>query len=251
MGYLKKVYEGINEFIGRYQSNPFDFLYEADIRSILFSTIFQKFGADTVSLKGGYSGKYYHQVDSIQTIPVKCEYPTTKSHVSKTSTFDIAVIDSGHLIHYDAEKAKKENWKSDPFWKQYLRIAMEIKYCQLGHNPHYKANEIDKDVEKLHRYRSGSCDRQFLGIALAFIQCESIDTKPFLNGRLLDDEYAQPSEGVYKYVINPSHWWKISAEPACRGSLTQTQEDVFLRVNVALGALIGMFGEGKRWKAFF
>jgi hypothetical protein len=210
MDYLKKVHEAIKEFVDKYQNNPFNFLYEADIRSILFSIIFQKFGTETVKLRGGYSGNNYSRVDSIPTIPVKCEYPTPGSHESKIGTFDIAVIDPHHLIHYNSEQPKLKGWKSDPFWTQNLRIAIEIKYCQLGHVPRHKVTESAKDIEKLREYHRHSSDRKFLGIALIFIQSESIDIRPFRLGEALNDRYAEPSEGVYKYVITPSRWEMFS-----------------------------------------
>lgn len=211
MDYLEKVHEAINEFVTRYQNNPFDFLYEADIQGILFSIIFKKFETERITLRGGYVSNKYPRVDSIKTIPVKCEYPTPKGHISKTGDFDIAVINPSHLIHFDSEKAKLKGWKSDPFWNQDLRIAIEIKYCQLSQDPCRKAKEAGKDIDKLSQYQFHSSNSDFLGIVLIFVQHDSININPFLVGKALEEENAQPSKGVYKYIITPSRWLKFIA----------------------------------------
>jgi hypothetical protein len=80
MDYFKKVYEAINEFVGKYQDNPFNFLYEADIRSILFSILFQKFETESITLQGGWFHNIYGGGDSIQTIPVTNEAIIEKTY---------------------------------------------------------------------------------------------------------------------------------------------------------------------------
>jgi hypothetical protein len=75
--YMDALHKGIASLIDRYQRNPFDFLYEADLRAMLFGLLLKEFEGKSIPMKGGYWPPVaYGGGDTIQTVPVKCEYRT-------------------------------------------------------------------------------------------------------------------------------------------------------------------------------
>lgn len=68
----------IVDFVSEYQRNVFNFLFERDLQSLLFSTAYRHFAAESIRMDGGYHGESaYNGKRYIDTIPIKCKYPTS------------------------------------------------------------------------------------------------------------------------------------------------------------------------------
>jgi hypothetical protein len=197
----------IDSLVKEFQLNPFNFLYEIDLQAFLFSIAFDKF--ESIRIRGGYwSDKYedyndrdYNYDKTIETKPVKCEYPTTKR-------FDIALIDSKKKSDYDKNETLKKHWKNEPFWNQPLKAAIELKYIQLGDNS--KINAIKKDINKLKKYRNER--DSFTGIVLIFFQSK-YDPKRFIKEYKTiftanKEQVIIPTDGLFCYIVTPKIYEK-------------------------------------------
>jgi len=210
MDYITTIHQGIRDFVSVFQGNSFLFLYEADIQALLYSILFHKFSAERLSIRGGHHPRdVYGGHDSIQTIPVKCEYPTPRGHESKRGSFDIAVIDPDHLTHYDADRAKANGWKNDTFWNQYVRVGIEIKYYQIGDS--LRRLGFDADIEKLRSYSEYSQGRPFLGIAILFIQSDALSYGDLIAANPVLVNQSDPPTGVFQYVVTPTAFHRAAA----------------------------------------
>jgi len=198
MSNFKIFHKGINDTITEFQRNPFNFLYEIDIQAFLFASIYKELRGESLQLKGGYHPQTaYPDHNSISTVPIKCEYPSSKK-------FDIAIIDDERLKHFDRQKAIQEEPLNDFFWNQPVIAAIEIKYLQLGDSVSKKIKGLKDDAEKLSNHREKN--RPFLGIALLFVQ-----SKQFVQSILdifkekcpvFSDENL-PEDGVFSYIVTP------------------------------------------------
>lgn len=160
---------GVVNFIAEFQQNPFKFLYERDIQSVLYARLYDTFYSNTIQLVGGYHTKEeYGGSTKIKTVPVHCEQN------DRGRPFDIVLIDDGQLIPYSESTRAAESWANDKFWRQPLRAAIEIKYHQLGDTPSRRINGFNTDYTKLQAY--GDDNRNFLGIALLFVQSLNQDS---------------------------------------------------------------------------
>ncbi len=188
----------IEDFVSEFQRNVFNFLFERDLQSLLFSTAYHHFAAERIRMHGGFHGeKAYGGKSYIDTIPVKCEYPTSQ-------VFDIALIDSDAVQHCDTALWKQRGWKNDKFWDQPVRAAIELKYYQLGDRIGHKVGVYEADIEKLKRYFHEKPQNLFLGIALICIQTEGLDASPFRVGEAYKQDEPFPQMGVFRYVVTPS-----------------------------------------------
>jgi hypothetical protein len=217
MSYFEILFRGIEQLIAQYQDNPFDFLYESDIQGYLFSVLFRDYKKEPpIEMLGmHWPANCYGKSPLIATVPVKCEYPTD-------TRFDIALIDPRKIKEYTKEQAEKNGWKSDLFWNQPVRVAIEIKYAQLGFTKELARSKVKKDIAKLRNYLDERTSGDFLGLSLLFIQSFQMD----LN---LDDtsDYMElydqlPAEtGIYAYVVTQKAVRKYKiAQPNMRLKLT-------------------------------
>lgn len=207
MNHMKLLQTTITDFVSEYQRNVFNFLFERDLQSLLFSTAYRHFADESIRMRGGYHGKSaYGGEDYIDTIPIKCEYPTSQ-------VFDIALIDPDTIMHYDKALYEQNNWKNDKFWDQPVCAAIELKYYQLGDSYSRKVWEVEKDVAKLTVYhkRRGDTQRSFLGIALICIQTEQLKSSGFCVGTTLESSVSFPKTGIYRYIVTPSSVTKYIA----------------------------------------
>lgn len=192
-------HKGISSAILRFQKNPFDFLYERDLQGLLFSSLLDAFSGHVIEMNGGYhSVGAYGDVCTIQTVPIKCEYPGNEK-------FDVALLDHEALRVFDHRIAREEGWKNDVFWNQPVRAAVEIKYCQLNDNLRHRRDGVNSDIEKLRKY-SQSRERPFLGISILFIQPANINLSTFIDGNEMNDD---PIEGITKYIVSQKEYRKI------------------------------------------
>ena len=202
---ITMLHKAIADFILEYQSNPFNFLFERDLQSLLFATAYKRFTKVKIRMRGGYHGlEAYGGKDYIETIPIKCEYPTSR-------IFDIAMIDAELVEGYDPAVWQRHNWKNDRFWDQRVRAAIELKYLQLGDANSRKAVDVSIDVNKLTDYRKESPRRRFLGISLTCIQSAKLDARPFCVGEPLMSQRYMPQTGIYRYVVTPTATMRFEA----------------------------------------
>ena len=202
MDHVQILHGGIARAIRRFQRNPFDFLFEIDLQALLFARLLDDFESESIVMKGGYHDtRAYGGTDSIRTVPVKCEYPTSRA-------FDIAMIDSEAVEHFDEARSQERRWANDRFWDQRVRVAVELKYYQLGDGRGYRLAGVERDVDKLRRYLEEERSRRFLGISLLFIQSAALDPSPFYVGNEIRDD---PSEGIARYVVTPADWRRFAA----------------------------------------
>ena len=188
----------VQDFVCEFQGNVFNFLYERDLQSILFSIAYRHFATERVRMRGGFHRENaYGGNNYIDTVPIKCEYPMSQ-------VFDIGLIDSDAVQHYDTALWNQYNWKNDKFWDQPVRAAVELKYYQLGDSIEDKASAYEADVEKLKRYYDKRTHNLFLGIALICIQTEQLDIFPFSVGEPYKQDAAFPQTGVFRYVVTSS-----------------------------------------------
>lgn len=202
MDYVDPLHQGIAKLVERFRRNPFDYLYERDLQAALFALVAEGFGAETIAMKGGrWDITEYGGTDTVCTVPVKCEYPTSRG-------FDLAIIDPETLRPYDKAQWRAEGLNNDPFWDQPVLAAVELKYCQLGDRRDLRRASCNADIGKLKRYLEHRGERPFLGISLLFVQSASIDPAIFFDdGPKLGDN---PKTGLARYVVSPRGWWRFS-----------------------------------------
>jgi hypothetical protein len=198
MDHVELFQRGIVDFVTEFQSNPFNFLYERDLQSFLFSATYRHFIEERILMRGGYHRlEAYGGKDYIDTIPIKCEYP-------RSQIFDVALINKNEIEHYDPEICAQTGWKNDRFWNQPVRVAIEIKYLQLGDSLSTKAASFQKDIVKLTNYHKENPTLPFLGIALICVQSDSLNISPFCIGESVEASGGFPLTGIYRHVITPS-----------------------------------------------
>jgi hypothetical protein len=205
MNHLALFHKGIAECLAEYQRAPFNFLFERDLQAILFSSCYRALAGERIRMEGGYHPvAAYGGQSGIDTIPVKCEYPNSR-------VFDVALIDGSRLESYDQEVRRQRAWKNDRFWNQHVRAAVEVKYYQLGDILRVKAAGFEKDVKKLMTYAEESPASPFLGIALLFVQSNTLECAKFGVGRPLDSSDSPPEAGIFRYVVTPSSVRRFAA----------------------------------------
>lgn len=212
MEHVGAVHAASLELAQLYQDHPFDFLYETDLQATLFSLMLRKLDNQRLTVRGGCSYPYGHgSVVEITTTPVKCEYPSSGSPIGR---FDVAVIDPARLVHY--AQAGGTPPASDPFWNQKLLAAVEIKCCQLGARPSEVRRSLEKDIRKLNAYLEECKDRPFLGIAMLFIQSNSLPLGTFEGRGSSLESNERPDRGIIRMVVSPSHvrsWAESALQP--------------------------------------
>jgi len=215
---LAKIKCAIEEMIEAFRENPFEFLYESDVRACLSCILHKKFSSedDQISMKTTESGPKFLFGKFVSFSPVKTEYPSKKSKLSLfKKNFDIVVIDrwkiddNTHLIKL-AEK------KNEFFWNRKIKAAIEIKLCQLGDTFLDKFNEMGKDTCKFREYRDTILKNESLiGLALLFVQPRKEDIKKMLSGYhwKLRKSLDFLKEGITSLVITESELLEVLDKP--------------------------------------
>ena len=209
MNYIANLHSAIEELVVRFQRNPYDFLYESDLQSMLFSLLERRFADEKIAMTGGYwPSADYGGRETIYIIPVKSEYPLDGGP-GRGQRFDIALIDPSTVRNYDPEIWPSAGLKNDAFWTQPVLAAVELKYLQLGEDRRQRRRGCDDDVGKLCRYLSWRGHNTFLGLSILFIQSQSVDAR-----FAFDDDWVprsgQPTSGLARYIISPSEFLKFS-----------------------------------------
>lgn len=205
MDYREVIKASIVRLVEDFQSNPFDYLYEADIQAMLFAKAREEFKSERVSMEGGYhSPSIFQGRYEISTTPVKCEYPSSER-------FDIAVIDPRRVESYDRERWLAQGWKNDRFWGQPLCAAVEIKYMQLGDRLNPCVAGLNTDLKKLASYQVD--DPEFCGIAMLFVQAQAPYSEDPCASLERIDGIAAVGSGIYAAIVGPSDmaWFRVRA----------------------------------------
>lgn len=133
-----------------FRAEPASFLFEADLRSLLFARAFDGLAqstylwpADEVSLASLTPGV------PLRVNPVKAEY---KYGASTRRRFDVAVLSPRRV--------------KDKAWNQHAWIGVEIKFWQADGTGH----KFEGDRDRLHGYLADAekAGRRFTGICLVF-----------------------------------------------------------------------------------
>jgi hypothetical protein len=158
---------------------------------------------EKIPIIGGCFNSEFSQ--KILTSPVKTEYPTEQR-------FDIAFINEKKIMNYDIKMAKKYKWKSNTFWSQRLKAAIEIKYLQEGMRLSQFYEQTKKDVIKLNEYQS-KFENDFFGFSIIFIQMKDIklDLIKISKEITYKEIHDYPNNtGLYMYIIYPDNVTKYS-----------------------------------------
>jgi len=143
----------IRDFVKVYLDNPFNFLNEADVQSLLFPIIRDSCQDELVPMIGEHEhSDSYGPVGKIEINPVHREYP--REH-GKTGQFDIAIINKDKI-------QPGKNKKNDNFWYQPVDLAIEIKLT----GPHL--SKLFDDVKKINDYNKDN-KLAVPGVVLQFI----------------------------------------------------------------------------------
>lgn len=181
-------------FFHRFQTNPFNYLYESDLQAHLNTMLDTSIGRST-RIVG--IGKYYDTKAFIETSIVKTEYPSG-------NRFDIAVIDPDGQPDYPEVNTKK--LKHEKFWVLPIRTAIEIKYCQLGDRLSDRLNQLYADVNKINNYRiKNNRVNKTNGICLLFVQADKISQFERIH------EYGKEKlpDNIEIYVIGPQKVYSL------------------------------------------
>ncbi|MGQ9799747.1 MAG: hypothetical protein ACUVRG_10760 [Ignavibacterium sp.] len=143
----KEIFENIIlDLIKKFNSNPFSYFYEEDLRTILAFHLSNSFNEIKYKVRSDFAQAL--KINEIYSNPIKCEYPRGEK---KGKRFDIVYIDD----------------VGNDFYNCKISIAVELK---LGSPINDRAGKFKKDIEKLQNKLNKSADSNFLGIALYFYQ---------------------------------------------------------------------------------
>lgn len=150
------VVKTLDTFIKTFQASPYDFFYEEDARSILYSSLVSKWKILEMERLSGlkWIGENKIIVKDTKTIPFKAEYPrsTSAQNTRLPARFDIAYIEDG-----------KDH---DNFYDLPVSIAIELK---LGSKMWDQCGGFRDDLIKLTNYQKEN-QINFTGIALYLYQ---------------------------------------------------------------------------------
>jgi hypothetical protein len=212
---LNKIKSALDEFIRTFQRNPFEFLYESDVKACLSCILHKKFssGNDQISMETTKSGLKFFCGKSVTFSPVKTEYPSKERVLSIfTKSFDIAVIDK-RKIDDNTHLRNIEERRNELFWNRKVKVAIEIKYCQLGDGFREKLRGIESDAAKIERYSTEvRNDNKLIGLALLFVQPRKEDIEQKLDGYRWK-KLSPPNvlkENVTRLIITESELLEIS-----------------------------------------
>ena len=159
--YFDLVKKEFRLFIDKFQENPFNFLTEYDLQSILYTKIFDNFESNNIKVSiettvDDHSVRIFNPEGTISINPVRREYPASHG-------FDIAIIDDTEL-----------NPILSAYWHQKLKVAVELKYhrSSMSNSINLRKKGFEKDIQKLLAYCNDekTQNKNFRGVALLFIQ---------------------------------------------------------------------------------
>ncbi|MFW9928275.1 MAG: hypothetical protein ACFFD1_02680 [Candidatus Thorarchaeota archaeon] len=176
----EKIIENtLNEFVKRFQKNPFNYLYEEDIRSELYCYIKAKL-KDFLFMK---------------ISRVKTDY-----HYSPDTEIDIAILDD---IKNTPDLSKKDGIKS--LYRVRVKTAIEIKQQRIDNDQTKPFKEDQIKLENLMK-RKNFIESIDTGIAILFFQYDGdfVKAKKFYNGFVEHTEIKIKQKCLNKIIITPS-----------------------------------------------
>jgi len=193
----------LREFTAHFVSNPFDFLKEADIQSLLFARLYDAI-QEKIPIERKTKGSF------IEMSPVKTEY-TTDPRIYSQDRLDIVILDSRQAVGFHDFKKKYPSVyvNNEVLWRQEASVAIEIKYCQLGDKLKDKFSLMLNDLERLRKYAEQvRRDQDFVGIALLFIQPHKSHKAKQLDWVLY--EGIRPlRKGIQGWVVSPEFEYSL------------------------------------------
>lgn len=145
------------QYVGQYAS----FLNESDIQGLLFTKMFDQFGAYSYPFKP--KNERWWRTDTEVTLainPIKMEYGyDDETNNRSKERFDIAFIDSID----SSDSNQEDNW-----WRAPVRLAIEIKLWAMDKRRGQFVKGWVKDFDKLEKYKRRHPDQEFTGVSLLF-----------------------------------------------------------------------------------
>ncbi len=138
--------KAIKNVISKFQSNPFYFFYEEDVKLYLYSQLLNLFDEEEFPIRKDFAISF--GIDKIKSTPIKAEYPHRSGEISK---YDISLIEAIGENHYEMPSS----------------IAVELK---LGSVKHDCWSGFVDDLRKLLMFKMISNLENKLGIAIYFYQ---------------------------------------------------------------------------------
>ncbi len=184
--YLAAISDVIKDVVGVFKREPASFLYESDLRGLMFARLFDNLSNSL--LPWVPADRRWAKLANGQKLwinPVKTEYPTS-------TRFDIALMGPEILAE----------WK---IWEQHVRVAIEIKFWQADGT----GGGFVRDVKKLDDYGKAAREdgRPFTGICIVF--CHRRDD-PYLpewvaDGKIVKNpaELTLPASGDVAWAFTP------------------------------------------------
>jgi len=147
---IENVHQSVTEVITEFSNNPADFLYEADLQCLLYTSLRRRFSPYPIPPQAKELEKLFGYRPLLN--PVKSEFPYNVDGLS--AKFDVAILDH----------------QQDPLrriWWQPCRFGIELKLWQ----PDGTGNNIFSDLKKLKAYGeiAKSRGKEFSGLALLFV----------------------------------------------------------------------------------
>ncbi len=212
---LELIEDCLIDFITEFQLNPFNYLYESDIRARIFSKCFDAL----------FDNDIFAIVNNSKIVPVKTEYPAKEAPL-QTKRFDIAFI--------DIERPNEQPL----YWSQFVNPAIEIKYFSTLPilNPAHKwADPISSypeeltglrrldwdealqyivsllhgDLEKLRLYKNQFGNENFVGLAILFTQFVPTGKSPDF---LTIIKRINLKKGIHCAIVTPKAIYSVTPE---------------------------------------
>ena len=191
----QRLERAVDRTVHEFRDNPWDFLSENDIQSLLFAELRREMR----ELRNSYQSscrKDRHLGAFSDINPVKTEYQLVPD--GKGMTCDIAV-----LCH-------KQDQSSN-LWRQPCRVAIEIKFWQAAEGGVW--SDLLRDIEKLQLYwaKRNPSGQPFTGIAMLFVHPGAKPCADMSQIRDIERGSDFPESGVAIHVVNKGgHRWSTT-----------------------------------------
>lgn len=189
--HIQLLQKGINETVKQYLAQPFDFLYESDIQSLLFCSLRKEFQHKCFVPQAKDVNTLFCQSTVRPINPIKSEFPMNLD--SSFQRFDIAILDESQD-------------ESHRIWWQPSRVAIEIKLWQ----PDGTGGSPRDDVRKLRNYQAerNLLGKPFTGISMLFAHPSTDKWVKNITNDAICSEPLFPDDGVSFQLVTPDGNWK-------------------------------------------
>ncbi len=157
---IDRIFEGINAVIKDFQTNPYSFLYESDLKCALFSDLRKRIYA-TVNVPRTAEGQY--ELDLIYT-----EY---------LEKIDIVCLDPQGIAELNRASFSPNKGYDTYIYNLPILVGIELKYIWMGSKIGF--NILEQDCLKLSE-KSSQLEKIRNWLALCFIQRKE-EAEPFID----------------------------------------------------------------------